>query len=579
MVAAIIAVSAIPATQAVMADTYPAPDEKWNNTDSHGDVTDVAIGDLTGNGIDDVAFIDHVYDTVFAVYGNNGTVYWNEPNVSGYSIAVGDVDNDGKNELVAGGYNLNEGKPGITVFENDGTFKLFYQTYSRVVKDIELGDIDNDGVDDIVACNNLGEGWIYAFKGTDGGNLTGWPKEFGESINDIAIGNLDGVGGLDIAAISCGGIPGTLYAFDSTGKELWNDTTVCGRSVEIGDVDGDNENEVVIGDYESGNVYVYDGDTGTLEYSFYTGEPVAEIELGDLDGDASDLEIAALAIPLELYTIHALKVESGNFMEMWNYSISWNSASYYGEGLAIGDVDRDYKNEVIAASTYPINAVWAFDGLDSNGDGEGDVVWMYTLGPTANDIEVGDIDGDGDMDVIVGTNGGDSVYALSTQEHTVEVEGETIYFDSDPSNITDVASVPMPPNPPSGYNFPYGVFAINITVPNQGQEAIITLTLPDNLPANSVYWKYSPDGNGSTTGQPGWYQVPLGDNDGDNVITITLQDGGIGDADGEENGVIVDQGGPANPAARVPALTTAGIAVLVGLLSIIATSVIVRKKR
>ncbi len=170
--------AAIPATQAVIIVPYPAPDEKWKNTDSHGDVTDVAIGDLTGNGIDDVAFIDDVYDTVFAVYGNNGTVYWNEINVSGYSIAVGDVDGDGKNEVVAGGYNYNEGKPGITVFENDGSIKFFYPTYSRVVKDIELGDIDNDGVDDIVACNNLGEGWIYAFKGTDGCNLTGWPKEF-----------------------------------------------------------------------------------------------------------------------------------------------------------------------------------------------------------------------------------------------------------------------------------------------------------------------------------------------------------------------------------------------------------------
>nr|QNO51665.1 hypothetical protein IGDPAKFA_00019 [Methanosarcinales archaeon ANME-1 ERB6] len=36
----------------------------------------------------------------------------------------------------------------------------------------------------------------------------------------------------------------------------------------------------------------------------------------------------------------------------------------------------------------------------------------------------------------------------------------------------------------------------------------------------------------------------MGSDDGDNVITITLVDGGLGDDDGTANGVIVDQGGP-----------------------------------
>jgi hypothetical protein len=36
----------------------------------------------------------------------------------------------------------------------------------------------------------------------------------------------------------------------------------------------------------------------------------------------------------------------------------------------------------------------------------------------------------------------------------------------------------------------------------------------------------------------------MGSDDGDNVITITLEDGGLGDDDGECNGVIVDSGGP-----------------------------------
>ena len=41
----------------------------------------------------------------------------------------------------------------------------------------------------------------------------------------------------------------------------------------------------------------------------------------------------------------------------------------------------------------------------------------------------------------------------------------------------------------------------------------------------------------------------MGDDDGDNVITITLVDGGLGDDDLVANGVIVDQGGPGSPGA------------------------------
>ncbi len=72
----------------------------------------------------------------------------------------------------------------------------------------------------------------------------------------------------------------------------------------------------------------------------------------------------------------------------------------------------------------------------------------------------------------------------------------------------------------------------------------------------------------------------MGSNDGDNIITIQLTDGGIGDDDSVANGVIVDQGGPGIPTAvaRVPTLTPIGIIALVGLLSVIAMSKIRRRK-
>lgn len=68
-------------------------------------------------------------------------------------------------------------------------------------------------------------------------------------------------------------------------------------------------------------------------------------------------------------------------------------------------------------------------------------------------------------------------------------------------------------------------------------------------------------------------------NDGDNIITITLQDGEIGDDDGVANGVIVDQGGPGitTVVARVPTLTLTGLVALIGLLSFIAINKVRRR--
>jgi uncharacterized repeat protein (TIGR01451 family) len=482
---------AIPTGSALVA--LPEPGVKWHNP-TFSDVTDVTVGDLTGNGGADVAYIDVLAPrTLSAVYGINGTEYWTNSSVSGYSIAVGDVDGDGKNEVVAGGWNNNESKPGITVFEDNGTFKFFYETNSEYVKDIELGDVDNDGVADIVACNNVAEGWIYAFNGTDRGNLTGWPQNFtDEFFEDIALGNLDGNPGLDIAAISHTMSPGTLYAFNSTGYLMWLNDTVSGRSVEIGDVDGDTEEEVVIGDQASSHVYVYNS-TGALEYSFDTIHPPSEVELGDLDDDTSDLEIAVITGYEVDFTIYALDTDdSGELNELWNFSIDWTPNRYFGEGLAIGDVDGDNKNEVIALSDTddygPVSKVWAFDGLDGNGDGQGDVVWMYALPSHPNDVEVGDVDDDGDTEVIVGTNheGYGSVYALFTKQPALEVN-KAVW---NPVNETWVKELTAKLN---------DTLRFNCTITNTGNCNLTRIRFWDVLDCSLVF-----AGNATLTNASGW---------------------------------------------------------------------------
>ncbi|MCJ7515489.1 MAG: hypothetical protein MUO89_05935, partial [Dehalococcoidia bacterium] len=78
-----------------------------------------------------------------------------------------------------------------------------------------------------------------------------------------------------------------------------------------------------------------------------------------------------------------------------------------------------------------------------------------------------------------------------------------------------------------------------------GSTTTITITLPSNMPVGTQYWK-------CINGQ--WVNVTslLGSNDGDNTLTLTLTDGGLGDADSVANGTIVDPGGPAMVVAAAP---------------------------
>jgi parallel beta-helix repeat protein len=120
-------------------------------------------------------------------------------------------------------------------------------------------------------------------------------------------------------------------------------------------------------------------------------------------------------------------------------------------------------------------------------------------------------------------------------------------------NVSDLPSAGRP-----DLTFPCGLFNFTIEGLTPGQSVTLTITLPINLPQTAQYWKYN-----SSSGT--WYTIPFGSNDGDNVITITLTDGGIGDADGVANGVISDPGGPGLPSSAVPALTPLGAALLAGL--------------
>jgi hypothetical protein len=123
----------------------------------------------------------------------------------------------------------------------------------------------------------------------------------------------------------------------------------------------------------------------------------------------------------------------------------------------------------------------------------------------------------------------------------------TANFASSSGAIVSLVAVPESTLPAEGkpnLSFPQGFFSFQIMGLTNGQTVTVTITLPSAVPEGTQYWKYGPTLDDPTDH---WYQLPVGSDDGDNVITITLVDGGLGDDDLIANAVIIDQGGPGNP--------------------------------
>lgn len=138
-------------------------------------------------------------------------------------------------------------------------------------------------------------------------------------------------------------------------------------------------------------------------------------------------------------------------------------------------------------------------------------------------------------------------------------------------NLTAVAESSVSSEGKPDLVFGHGLFEFEVTGLANGDSVTLTMTLPSAVPMTAQYWKYGPT---QSDNAPHWYQVAFGDNDGDNVITITLTDGGVGDDDLDANGTIFDQGGPGWPRPIEPKAAPAFPGVYAGITVALGTGVI-----
>jgi hypothetical protein len=286
----------------------------------------------------------------------------------------------------------------IYAWHHDGTLVLGWpkEIGNSVSTSPVLGDIDGDGNMEVIIS---GDDKIYAWH-HDGTLVLGWPKE-----GSPALGDIDSDGDVEIVV---GSEDGNVYAWHHDGTLVSGWPKETGDSIRsfpaLGDIDGDGDVEVVVGSYD-GKVYAWHHD-GTLVSGWpkETGDSVfSSPALGDIDGDG-DVEVIVGSMDSKVYAWH----HDGTLVSGWPNLVSgWpeRTGDLIYSSPALGDIDGDGDIEVVVGSYYGCKVyAWRHDGtlVESWPKKTGDYV--------DSSPALGDVDSDGDVEVVVGSHDG-NVYA------------------------------------------------------------------------------------------------------------------------------------------------------------------------
>jgi outer membrane protein assembly factor BamB len=306
----------------------------------------------------------------------------NSPN----KIAVGDIDGDGKPDLVV----TNETSNTVSIFRNTSTPgsittssfapKVDFTT-GTVPICVAIADLDGDGKPDLVVANNMST--ISIFRNTS--------------------------------------ISGSITASSFASKVDLIMTGAYPIRVVISDIDGDGKPDLVTEDFSNKTFSVSRNlcSTGTISFApkvdFTTGVDPKDIALGDIDGDG---------IPDVVVT----NVNDNTVSAFRNTSVSGSiTASSFAPGVrfttgncpnnvAIGDVDGDGKPDLVIANVfgYTVSVLknTSISGSITASSFASKVDITTSPGSTPYYVSVGDVDGDGRPDIVVANSSNHSISIL-----------------------------------------------------------------------------------------------------------------------------------------------------------------------
>jgi len=329
----------------------------------------VAIGDADNDGYNDIV-------TANAGSNNVSLIRWNgsefDPQVTmevvptvgvaagPYSVAIGNADYDWDNDIVT----ANAESDSVSLIHWNGSGFDLYVTMS-VGDDawsVAIGDADNDGDNDIVTANDNSSN-VSLLRWNGVGFDPQVTMNVGANPVSVAIGDADNDGDNDIVTANCVANSISLLKWNGNGFDPRADRLVgtYPHSVAIADADNDGDNDILTANADSNNVSLirWNGSGFDPQVTMMVGSSPRSVAVGDADNDGDNDIVTA-------------NRDSNNIsLLLWN-GITFDPQVTVSVGasplaVAIGDADNDGDNDIVTANSGS-NDVSLIEGLQGPTD-------------------------------------------------------------------------------------------------------------------------------------------------------------------------------------------------------------------